>query len=263
MITYIELKNTGPAPRMRMEFAPRLNILTGDNGLGKTFAMDIAWWALTRTWAGLPALPGADESVTPEIEFGLSRKHGDRQDYKANYDYQGQYWDLPDAAAPPGAVVIYVRVDGCISVFDPLKNYTPIPESVMHKHRGSQGAREKGFRKRVDAYHFTPKKILDGLHDEEQVLCNGLIRDWEIWRHQSPDIFSVFKSALAELSPHEDEMIRPGESIRVSMDARKTPTITAPYGIVPITHISAGMRRVLSLPTSWSGPGASMPRSPP
>lgn len=197
---------------------------------------------------GSPALPGSDESTTPEIDFGLDRKHGPRGDYTAKYDYKGQYWDLPDATAPPGALVIYARVDGCISVFDPLKNYTQIPESVMHKRHGEEGVGKKGFLKRVDAYHFTRKKILDGLYDEDRVLCNGLIRDWEVWRHQSPEVFRIFKTALERLSPHEDEMIRPGESIRVSIkDARKIPTIVLPYGSVPITHISAGMRRILSL----------------
>ena len=36
---------------MEIDFKPRMNFLTGDNGLGKTFLLDIAWWVLTRTWA--------------------------------------------------------------------------------------------------------------------------------------------------------------------------------------------------------------------
>ncbi|WP_218969708.1 hypothetical protein, partial [Candidatus Synechococcus spongiarum] len=30
--------------------APRLNLSIGDNGLGKSFLLDVAWWALTRKW---------------------------------------------------------------------------------------------------------------------------------------------------------------------------------------------------------------------
>ncbi len=37
--------------------------MTGDNGLGKTFLLDIAWWVLTRTWARMPAMP-----PTPGLE---------------------------------------------------------------------------------------------------------------------------------------------------------------------------------------------------
>ena len=42
---------------MEIHFKPRMNFLTGDNGLGKTFLLDIAWWVLTRTWARMPAIP--------------------------------------------------------------------------------------------------------------------------------------------------------------------------------------------------------------
>ncbi len=50
MLESLHLKNVGPAPEMKMELAPRLNLITGDNGLGKSFLLDVAWWALTRKW---------------------------------------------------------------------------------------------------------------------------------------------------------------------------------------------------------------------
>lgn len=34
MLESIYLKNVGPAPEMKMDLAPRLNLITGDNGLG-------------------------------------------------------------------------------------------------------------------------------------------------------------------------------------------------------------------------------------
>ena len=46
-----------PRPTMEIHFKPRMNFLTGDNGLGKTFLLDIAWWVLTRTWARMPVIP--------------------------------------------------------------------------------------------------------------------------------------------------------------------------------------------------------------
>ena len=50
MLEYLKLENVGPAPRMEVEFAPRVNLMTGDNGLGKSFLLDTAWWALTGYW---------------------------------------------------------------------------------------------------------------------------------------------------------------------------------------------------------------------
>ena len=40
MLEYLKLENVGPAPRMEIEFAPRVNLITGDNGLGKSFLLD-------------------------------------------------------------------------------------------------------------------------------------------------------------------------------------------------------------------------------
>ena len=51
MLNSLHLEGVGPAEKLAVEFKPRLNFLTGDNGLGKSFVLDIAWWSLTRTWA--------------------------------------------------------------------------------------------------------------------------------------------------------------------------------------------------------------------
>lgn len=50
MIKRLKIHNIGPAAKMELEFGQRLNLLTGDNGLGKSFLLDIAWWSLTRRW---------------------------------------------------------------------------------------------------------------------------------------------------------------------------------------------------------------------
>ncbi|MBI5833933.1 MAG: AAA family ATPase [Armatimonadetes bacterium] len=68
MLQYLRLENVGPAPEMAFDFAPRLNLLTGDNGLGKSFVLDVAWWALTGTWANGIAIPPA-EAAAPAIAF--------------------------------------------------------------------------------------------------------------------------------------------------------------------------------------------------
>ena len=42
-----------------MEPAPGLNLITGDNGLRRSFLLDVIWWALTPKWL---------EEVDPHIE---------------------------------------------------------------------------------------------------------------------------------------------------------------------------------------------------
>ena len=66
----LRLSGTGPAARLDCEFAPRLNLLTGDNGLGKTFVLECAWWALTGSWAGYSARPRRDVGV-PSMTFQI------------------------------------------------------------------------------------------------------------------------------------------------------------------------------------------------
>src|SRR5579871_1920439 len=69
MLRYLRMEGVGPAPEMGLDIAPRLNLLTGDNGLGKTFILDVAWWALTRTWAGPPAWPQRGPGKKPRIAY--------------------------------------------------------------------------------------------------------------------------------------------------------------------------------------------------
>jgi predicted ATP-binding protein involved in virulence len=71
MLDNLRIRNVCLAPELSFSFAPRFNVVTGDNGLGKSFLLDIAWWALTRTWASQVAIPtfkGSPQSA------GISRR---------------------------------------------------------------------------------------------------------------------------------------------------------------------------------------------
>jgi hypothetical protein len=48
MLRQLKLRNVGLRAPINFEpVAPRLNLITGDNGLGKSFLLDVSWWALT------------------------------------------------------------------------------------------------------------------------------------------------------------------------------------------------------------------------
>ncbi len=63
MLERLELRDVGPAPEMRLDLAPRLNVIAGDNGVGKTLVLDVAWWALTGTWGMGAASPHRGDGV--------------------------------------------------------------------------------------------------------------------------------------------------------------------------------------------------------
>ncbi len=67
MLNNLSLKGVGSAQRLDIDFKLRLNFLTGDNGLGKSFVLDIAWWALTRTWARSVVATPRQDAVSLEV----------------------------------------------------------------------------------------------------------------------------------------------------------------------------------------------------
>jgi len=242
MIRELHLKKVGPAPEFNVEFAERLNLFTGDNGLGKTFMLDTVWWALTGTWASNPAWPQRGKGEIPEISYHLIGKTGPTKEATTSrYDFAHQSWPRPKARPVMPGLVIYVRVDGSFSVWDPARNYW-------------KAMQVKGVDQpdRPSAYHFTPDNIWNGLEEEKKVLCNGLIRDWVTWQNQ-PDQderspFKLLSNVIEKLSPHPSEWMKPGKPMRVSLeDVRDIPTVELPYASIPVTQASAGMKRILGL----------------
>ncbi|MEG4417433.1 AAA family ATPase [Microcoleus sp. LAD1_D5] len=223
----LHLKWVGTAPEFDVHFAKRLNLFTGDNGLGKTFLLDIAWWGLTGNWVGQPAWPqqieGKTPEETPEITYMLSSQT-DSEEYRSLFSFFDQQW--LNLRIPPflRSLIVYVRVDGGFSVFDPVRQQSSI-------------------------YNFTSDHLWNGLRTDNKVLCNGLIHDWVNWQRQREEsTFEIFSSVIRQLSPHADEWMEPGKPIRVSVeDTRDIPTLDFPYGNVPIIYTSAGIKRILGL----------------
>lgn len=243
MIHELHLQRVGPAPRFDIEFTDRLNLFTGDNGLGKTFILDVAWWALTGTWAGSPAWPKRGmRGEYPTISYHLAGKTGlTKEPTSSRFDFSHQVWPRPQARPPIPGMVVYIRVDGSFSVWDPARNYWKVSQT--------KGVEQPD---RPSAYHFTPDALWNGLEDDKRVLCNGLIRDWVSWQNQpeqdqtSP--FNLLSNVIDRLSPHPKEWMKPGKPVRVSLeDVRDIPTIDLPYGSVPVIYASAGMKRILGL----------------
>ena len=250
MLKQVKLVNVGPAPVLEIELAPRLNLIAGDNGLGKSFLLDVAWWALTRRWpqevnprmtSGYAARP-RNRKVPASISFRLTSQTR-TVNYESAYSARDEAW-TGKAGRPwnPG-LVIYAHTDGGFSVWDPARNYW--------KQKGNIDVQE-----RRPAYVFTPAEVWDGLWLETEErrripVCNGLIYDWAGWiREQGANARSMAE-ALRLLSPANDasSLLVPGPLARLSVDdARDIPTIQTEYaGAVPILHASAGIRRMAAL----------------
>ena len=238
MLKQLKLTNVGPAQTMELKLGQRLNLITGDNGLGKSFLLDIAWWAITGAWpadvnpamvSGKKALP-RDTFEKSCLEFATT---GEETLLSSTFVGKEQSWT--PSKTPLNGLAFYAMADGGFAVWDAARN------------RSSMSARSST---RPPAYVFSPKQIWDGLQrDDGTWLCNGLVRDWASWQKEKGTAFNNLCAVLKALSPSEDEQFKPGELTRISLDdARDMPTITMPYGTdVPVLHASSGIRRILSL----------------
>lgn len=98
MLESLHLQNVGPAAEMNMDLAPRLNLITGDNGLGKSFLLDVAWWALTRTWAREMVIP--KPGVKASILYEYTKKTRGTYAYTSTYDVAAERWSVSRVDLP-------------------------------------------------------------------------------------------------------------------------------------------------------------------
>lgn len=224
MLEALHLKNVGPAPKMDMGLAPRLNLITGDNGLGKSFLLDVAWWALTRTWARFPIVPESPKQA--RIGYSYTKKTKGLHSYESRFDPTVARWAVKAARPPIPGLILYAQVDGGFSVWDPARNYW----------------RDEGH-DRPRAFLFSPDEVWNG-----NALCEGLIRDWGSWQREGAEAFDTLKQVLELLSPPAEPLV-PGDLRKLTVDdPRRYPTLRMPYGEdVPVIHASAGMRRIIAL----------------
>ncbi|MDJ0842277.1 MAG: AAA family ATPase [Acidobacteriota bacterium] len=234
MLEFLKMDHVGPAPHLEIKFKQRMNFLTGDNGLGKTFLLDVAWWAMSETWAREPLIPHGPP-VQPEIKCGYSLRTKESVAYDsrdpANYPSQfnrevEQWWHNP-VRRPFQGLVLYAQVDGGFSIWDPIRN------------NNSGGASQ-----RPEAYHFKAREVWEG-----NKLCEGLVRDWASWQREDGDAFSTLKDVLTKLSPSEQERLQPGPLRKLTLDdPKRYPTLRMANGQdVAVIHASASMRRIISL----------------
>jgi hypothetical protein len=242
------LKLTGIGPALQIEFKPasRLNLITGDNGLGKTFLLECAWWALTGTWAGYPARPRRDTAKNiPSITFQIGKDHQQGKIQTVKYNWDHLTWNVSTKRNVLPGLTLFSQANGSFIVWDPAKHLLLKDDRSTTNRDGEALTRFS----RSDVWNGVQEKDQDG--KIQRVLCNGLIYDWVRWQEAADQTrFEELSAALLALSPHPDEEpLIPGEPTNMSEigDSRDMPTLKFPYGDVPILLCSAGIQRIVAL----------------
>ena len=230
ILNYLETEAIGPVPRLVFQPGKRINLITGDNGLGKTFLLDLSWCALTQDWVERPATPfHVSPTRPPLIKFAVGDS-GESRPVRASYSYKTGNWEMKGPRMALSGLVVYARVDGSFAVWDPANPMLAGPTNDSSWH----------------GLKFTREEIWDGKKGQIQ----GLITDWTKWQLR-PDrypAFSTLQTVLRKLSPPDLGPITIGDPVRVpGPDNREIPTLVHPYGSVPIFFESAGIKRIITL----------------
>ena len=256
MLERLELKNVGPAPKMDLDLKRRMNLITGDNGLGKSFLLDVAWWALTRKWprdlnprltSGYPARP-TDKTSPARLRFALTTDAGNSRSFESKYSVRDESWTgKPERPYSPG-LVIYAHADGGFSVWDPARNYW--------RRKGNIDVQD-----RLPGYVFSPQDVWKGLdatiEGRSTKVCKGLLDDWSSWIREAGQNARRMAEVVGTLSVRSEPW-DVGPILRLSVDdAQDIPSIRTEYSnAVPIVHASSAVRRITGLAYmlvwSWS-----------
>jgi len=217
------LTGVGPINPLIFEPGVRLNIITGDNGLGKTFILETAWWVLTGGWSGRPALPNSlnGQRIKASIKYSIAGKSAGKPQI-VHYSLNENRWPIPEKKTAISGLIIFAQVDGSFAIWDPVWQNTDTNKSLI----------------------FSKDEVWDGKTGR----IEGLIRDWTKWQDK-PDKypFEIFRRLIERMAPPEMGKLKVGNPTRIPFDSREIPTILHSYGEVPIIHESAGIRRILTL----------------
>jgi hypothetical protein len=225
-LKYLELTGIGPMHHLEFNPAERLSVITGDNGLGKTFILECAWWSLTGNWCERQAYPRTDaRKDQPAITFSIAGQKNFEQKKTIKFDWNEQRWPAPKGRPTIPGLILYARVDGSFAVWDPVRH-------------GGETVDQRA------ALVFSRDQVMNGLDKR----IEGLLRDWVRWQHSpDPSVFEMFKAVLRKLSPPDMNPLEPGETVRLAGDAREIPTLRHAYDVVPFTNESAGVKRIVTV----------------
>ncbi|MGD0027229.1 MAG: AAA family ATPase [Xanthobacteraceae bacterium] len=219
----LHLVNAGPAADMAIVFGERLTLITGDNGLGKSFLLDFAWWAATGAWVDRPVLPPLqNQARKSEVEYSIRGASGHEASFVSHFDHITATWIRPKEAQTVEALAVFSRADGSFSVADPVR-------ARFHA---------------AGTSNLSSYEVWNG----KAGIIEGLVRDWSRWQlARDKTAFDRFSAVLKRLSPEDLGVLRPGSTVRLPGDPRDIPTVEHRYGTVPVTQTSAGVQRILLL----------------
>jgi hypothetical protein len=237
MLKSLHFDNVGPSRKLDITFARRLNVLTGDNGLGKSFVLDSAWALLTGAdWRSSVTTPRGVPDASIRAVYEMLEPLGDCDGGEWSFKRGDIGWarTIGGATCP----VFYARVDGGMSVYDPGSAERLWPDDDHDL--------------TVLATNLSRAEVFDGKQTKGEWECDGLIRDWLSWQDSRQEAkrraFETLVSVLDALA-EPDEPLDPDAptDVMISGFVREQPTLKSRGGSLVPAEWSAGVRQVVAL----------------
>jgi len=279
MINSLNLVDVGPTRRLNFKFAPRLNVITGSNGTGKSFLLETLWWALTTTWAGEQAIPWQPpmpdmteqdssgflslkiDNLKPLISSNITvRESPSAPEFniisKGVWDFYGEKWRhryqiqsprMPKSKLEPWPFEKPEDGPQNIAIYFKSDGGCAIFDSLKVGNWSKEFTdasiifREDEIWSGKKSNKYMPK---DNIH----ALPNGLIADLTAWQ-ESEDTkpFESLRKILHFMGLPSEPLIL-GQPKRITKYSKgRIPTISSTQGDVPIIIASASVRRVLAM----------------
>lgn len=240
MIEWIETMGIGPSSKARVAFAPRLNVLRGPNGCGKTFILDQIWWAIAGSHIAETAWPlFRDAGSLWRLNASLRDSRSFPHWVTGEWSVAQQRWHHSgvDCGSEIEHVAVYVRSDGLYGFWEP---FMPQPGRGDDEPLGDWlclSERELWFGRR------NPSP--DAPINKHGGATRGMLGDIERGgRAPMRDVLTAMLDYMAPLG----QRVELGEPSRFKIgDARDYPTLRTARGDLPITLAPESVRRVVSI----------------
>ncbi len=72
-------------------------------------------------------------------------------------------------------------------------------------------------------------------------------KGWLHWQQREPETFEAFTRILHLISEDEEQLLKPGDPIRMPGFDEEIPTLVCEYGTVPLVHAAASVQRMVAL----------------
>jgi len=239
ILGYFELRGVGHIDSLNFEPASRLNLITGDNGYGKSLLLECIWWALSGKWAHFPVFPN-ENFKKPCIGFKLMHNNKIQSTLEEiEFDFEKLKWPENTGHPNSSTLMAYAGADGSFALWDPVKGNIPPPPLGI---------------KEESPLVFNKWEVFDGIYEpingkSGRWLCNGMISDWVGWQKTPGSPFDLLKNIIGILSEYPGEALnlKPSDPVRIPGDSRLIPSIEYPYGKVPIIYAASSVQRIASL----------------